>query len=86
MIRLKPYRTNMNEVVINDEQGRDITILFSYSTPVAYVVNGQTPCVTKQKFSRTTSKHINEWLEAKGFSEYNTVSQRSIESMLDTRV
>lgn len=37
-------------------------ILVSYSTPVAYMDAGGIRYVTKQKYSITTSRHINKWL------------------------
>lgn len=35
-------------------------VFFSYNTPVAAIVDGTT-YRTEQKFSATTSKHINAW-------------------------
>lgn len=40
------------------------SVLFSYGTPVAAFITGKKNgwYRTKQKYSRTTSKHINKWL------------------------
>ena len=64
-MNLKPIASNMTEVTTND-----CTILFSYSTPVACLINGKTgdqsaKCGfyrTEKRWSVTTSKHINKWL------------------------
>jgi len=60
-MNLVPIRENMTEVIINGS----LTVLFSYRTPVACVwTNGQGSRAlfkTSKKWSRTTSKHINQW-------------------------
>lgn len=38
-------------------------ILFSYSTPVAAYVAGRGYIRTSTSYSKTTSKHINAWLD-----------------------
>jgi len=48
---------NVNE--IKNSKG---TILFSYRTPVAVITQDGTVLRTNRKYSRTTSKHINQWL------------------------
>lgn len=55
---LKTLGQNKTEVNINDST----TVLFSYNTPVAAHVNGAF-CRTDKSWSRTTSKHINQWLD-----------------------
>jgi hypothetical protein len=58
MIRLKQIGSNMN-VLTN----YGYVILFSYETPVAvYVPQSGQYLRTEQKFSQTTSRHINKWL------------------------
>lgn len=50
--------SNMTEV---DLEGGD-SILISYKTPVAADINGH--CFkTDRKWSKTTSRHINKWLD-----------------------
>ncbi len=56
-MNLKPIASNMTEVSINN--GR---ILFSYSTPVAAVLDGAW-YRTDKRWSVTTSRHINKWLD-----------------------
>lgn len=56
-MRLKVLGQNKTEVKING----NISVLFSYNTPVAAHVNGAF-YRTDKSWSRTTSKHINAWL------------------------
>lgn len=66
-MKLKPIKANMTELEIGE-----ITILFSYETPVACHINGvrfrgrvvdrNGYCRTEKKWSATTTRHINQWL------------------------
>lgn len=38
------------------------SILFSYNTLVAFHESGSKPVITERKYSKTTSKHVNQWL------------------------
>jgi hypothetical protein len=51
--------THATEVTVGDN-----TVLVSYSTPVAALVPGHGYCRTEAHHSRTTTKHINSWLDA----------------------
>ena len=61
-MRLKNVGSNMTE--ITTEKGQ---ILFSYKTPVAALLadadDGATVVKTSTKWSVTTSRHINKWLD-----------------------
>ena len=59
MLKLKPLKTNMTELVIDDT-----TIMFSYQTPVAGF-DDLGAFRTDTKYSVTTSRHINEYLGGK---------------------
>ena len=60
-LRLKQIGSNKTELTYRTEAGEDITILFSYETPVAgYDEHGAFR--TDEKFSRTTTKHINGYV------------------------
>ena len=63
--------TNVTEIQKND----GTQILFSYETPVAFNKVGEPCLITEEKFSRTTTKHINEWADELNI-EY--VSQQKI--------
>ena len=56
-MQLKPIASNMTQLDLNGYQ-----ILFSYQTPVACLSdNGYYR--TSKKWSVTTSRHINKWLD-----------------------
>lgn len=63
-MKLKPLGSNQTTIELAD----GTVILFSYETPVAAFVPGQGYCATHKYFSRTTSKHITQWLRANGSS------------------
>lgn len=65
-MKLEQIGSNQTQIIIGE-----IVILFSYNTPVAAVnkSNGTgLALVTETKHSKTTSKHINQWLKTKSFS------------------
>lgn len=65
-MKLKQVGSNMSEVEMGNK-----TILFSYSTPVAYHEEGEGYFKTSTKYSKTTSKHINKWLAGATAKEVN---------------
>lgn len=73
-MNLKSIASNMTELSIGE-----YTILFSYSTPVAYHQSGVGYAKTKKFFSRTTSKHISKWLALSGFSAERGDGLREVE-------
>ncbi len=64
-LSLEPIASNMTEVTIKG----GLTILFSYATPVACMwENGQGAkdvFITEKKWSATTTRHINKWIDLK---------------------
>ena len=60
-MKLYPIALNQNEVEVND-----VTILFSYKTPVACHIVGEGFFKTEKKWSKTTSKHINQFITRNG--------------------
>jgi len=56
-MKIRTIKSNMTELEVNGA-----TILFSYETPVAANVKGKF-YRTQTKWSVTTSKHINQWLD-----------------------
>lgn len=56
-MKLNPIGSNCNEVEIGD-----VTILFSYRTPVAAQTADGFYVRTDKHWSVTTSRHINKWL------------------------
>jgi hypothetical protein len=58
-LKLKPIATNMNLIDTND-----YLVLFSYATPVAsYDKRTYKYSRTEKKWSKTTTRHINKWLD-----------------------
>jgi hypothetical protein len=73
-MKLKPLASNMTEVEM-----AKATILFSYSTPVAACMNDGTGFIrTSKKWSVTTSRHINKWLNG---AKARTVPQSEIDAL-----
>lgn len=56
-MNLNPIAANMTEL-----EADGMTILFSYKTPVAAIVDG-VRYRTSYKWSPTTTRHINKWLD-----------------------
>ena len=72
-VELNPISKNVNELRVGDNLG-----LFSYKTLVAvYTRNGFYRI--DEYYSRTTSKHINQWL---GTSEAIEASSTELDSIL----
>jgi CRISPR/Cas system-associated protein Csm6 len=57
-LSIKPVGSNMTELHFSGG-----VVLFSYRTPVACQLNGKGYFRTAKKWSVTTSKHINKWLD-----------------------
>ena len=62
-MKLVKHSDNSHELIVNGG-----SILFSYETPVAVSVHCNLEDMvgvykTEQKFSKTTSKHINQWTD-----------------------
>lgn len=58
-MKLKSFGANRTEV----DLGNGLTVFFSYKTPVAFFREGLGYFKTSTKWSVTTSKHINQWLD-----------------------
>ena len=67
-MQLKPLGNNQTQI-----ETKNGVILFSYETPVAAILhdNGLNPKAyrTSSKFSNTTTKHINKWLNGRDAEE-----------------
>jgi len=58
-LKLNPIKANQTEVHL---EGGTV-VLFSYKTPVAAQLSTGGFIRTEKYYSRTTSKHINQWLD-----------------------
>ena len=64
-MRLNKISNNETEVFFNEalwDRTKQAVFFFSYGTPVAAKV-GTKYYKTEEKFSTTTSRHLNKWLE-----------------------
>lgn len=68
-MKLIPLATNQTELEI----GKGVVVFFSYKTPVAAFIPGQGYMRSNHKWSRTTSKHINKWLNGVCASEVDQI-------------
>lgn len=74
-MKLRPIGANQTELDIDGIT----TILFSYETPVACITNDRA-FRTDKHWSKTTSKHINQWL--KNFSWVDIKPQASFDNLI----
>ena len=74
-MQLKRIAANQTEIVLNN----GTTIFFSYDTPVAAQLPDYEYVRTSTKWSVTTSKHINKWLEGVNATE---VSQDILDNLV----
>ena len=72
-MQLTPIASNMTEVETSEAR-----ILFSYRTPVAAYIFGEGFVRTEQKWSSTTSRHINKW----GARDGKKVPQARLDSLV----
>ncbi len=75
MRKLKSLGANKTQVELND----GTIVFFSYETPVAAQLSAGGFVRTETKYSRTTSKHITQWLDG---VNAETVSQATIDALL----
>ena len=74
-MKLNPIRQNVTEITTND----GTVILFSYHTAVAACLgNGGGFIRTNRKWSKTTSKHISQWLNG---AKAREVSQEEMDRL-----
>ena len=73
------YLNNISKNV-SEIKNRKGTILFSYNTPVAVITSEGYVLKTDRKYSKTTSKHITQWL---GSLKAEEVTQENINKYVD---
>tara|TARA_R110002012_G_scaffold86967_2_gene215546 strand:- start:214 stop:468 length:255 start_codon:yes stop_codon:yes gene_type:complete len=72
-MKLKQIGSNQTELDLGFAQ-----VFFSYETPVAARITDGSLIRTEQKYSVTTSKHINRWLDGR---EHALVPQQHINGL-----
>lgn len=75
-LKLTPVGSNQTEI----ERADGVTILYSYSTPVAAFVPGRGALVSATKYSVTTSRHVNQAVERWSATRHE-VPQAEIDSL-----
>ena len=87
-LKLKSIAKNQTEITLNDET----MVFFSYETPVAAKlsnkenISGSLNFVrTSKKWSPTTTRHINKWLESQNVGKNETIelSQEYFNNLLE---
>ena len=81
-IRLKKHSPNAHVLEIGDfetDRASYVEVLFSYETPVAAFVAGESYIRSRHRYSATTSKHISQYLDGAPARE---VSQEEIDALL----
>ena len=74
-MKINNVKTNVTELFTND----GAVIMFSYNTPVCAQLSGGGFVKTDEYYSRTTSKHINQWLDG---VDAELVSQDFIDNLV----
>ena len=72
-MNLNPIAANQTEV----ELANGVTVFFSYKTPVAAHIPGEGFVKTDCRWSRTTSKHIGQFIARNGGSGAVTVKPQA---------
>ena len=76
---MKLKRTGYNQTVVSLNNG--VEVFFSYDTPVSGRSADNEYFKTEEYYSRTTSRHINNYLG--GVKSYAIVSQEIIDTLAD---
>jgi len=75
-MKINNFASNQTEVCFND----GLVVLFSYKTPVAALLPSGRYVKTDHKWSVTTSKHINKWLQ--GVTNVEPVEQSYLDNIV----
>lgn len=76
-MKVKNIGSNQTEIEVGEK-----TVLVSYETPVACHIQGEGYYRTEEKFSVTTSRHINKWLASNGAHEVTEKPQEFFDKLL----
>ena len=72
-MKLNPIAANQTEL----ELASGVTVFFSYKTPVACHIPGEGYAKTNKSWSRTTSKHISQFIARNGGSGAVSIKPQS---------
>ena len=77
-MKLRQLGSDTTQITYDLHTGK-MDILFSYETPVAAWIPNRGYIRTQKKFSVTTTKHINQWLQG---AEAQEVPQSQLEELI----
>lgn len=81
-MKLTPIGPNQTEVELTTASGDTVTLFFSYETLVALHIEGSGTFKTAKYWSKTTSRHINQWLKLHGDAPSKNVEQDILEALV----
>lgn len=77
-MKLNPIGPNQTELIFDNHK-----VLFSYETPVAYhKFNTDEVCKTSVVYSKTTNKHVKNWIDSNGAKVVTIVDQAEVNLMV----
>ena len=76
-MKINKLGPNKTELTLHD----GTVVFFSYKTPVAALIPGEGWVRTDEKYSVTTSKHINQWLAENNAEFVDTVNQHRLDAL-----
>lgn len=77
-MKLQPVGSNQNKLTL----ANGTIVFFSYDQPVASFIPGIGFQKTNKKWSKTTSRHISQWLAAEGSSKAEEKDQSYFDSLI----
>jgi hypothetical protein len=78
MAKVKSIGSNQTEVHKDD----GTVVLVSYETPVACFISGEGYYKTSEHYSKTTSRHINQWLPSHYGKDAKTKTPEELSRLL----
>ena len=82
-MKIKTIGSNQTQVHTHTDEHGEIAILYSYTTPVAVKVwNTGEVYKTTAWYSKTTTRHLNKWLQYTPEHQINEMSQANIETII----
>lgn len=80
-MKLNPLGPNKTELRLHN----GTVVLFSYKTPVAALIPGEGWVRTDERYSVTTSKHINQWLAANKAELVDEIHQYRLDALVGAK-
>jgi molybdopterin-guanine dinucleotide biosynthesis protein A len=83
-VKIKSIAKNQTELTFALYHGQ-MTVFFSYKTPVAYVYDRSYAKKTEKWYSTTTTRHINAFFDRHGFDgkAVDTIPQKQLDNIIE---